>query len=74
MDKYKESDKELLIMLLKLQEETSPIMLSIGCTDEDSMVHQGIVLHKVAPKVINTLVDHGYMCNLTKNGMRVYKL
>lgn len=74
MEKYKESDKELLLMLLDLQEGTSPIRLSIGHTDESSMVYLGIVLHEAAPKVINTLVDCGYMCDLTENGMRVYKL
>lgn len=74
MEKYKESDKELLLMLLELQEGTSPITLSIGHTDKGRMVHLGIILHEAAPKVVNTLVDHGYMCDLTEDGMRVYKL
>lgn len=30
MNKYNKNDEELLILLLKLQEETSPIRMSIG--------------------------------------------
>lgn len=74
MKKYKESDVELMTLLLKLQEETSPIRMSIGYTGDDRIVRQGIVLHEAAPKVINTLIEHGFKCNLTEHGMRVYKM
>ena len=74
MEKYKESDVALMSLLLKLQEGTSPIRMSIGFTDKDRMVCQGIVLHQAAPKVIETLIEHGYTCDLTEHGMRVYKL
>lgn len=65
---------ELMSLLLKLQEETSPIRMSIGFTGNDRIVRRGIVLHEAAPKVINTLIEHGYICDLTEYGMRVYKL
>lgn len=74
MEKYKESDVELMPLLLKLQEGTSPIRMSIGFTDNDRIVRQGIVLYQAAPKVIETLIEHGYTCDLTEHGMRVYKL
>lgn len=63
-----------MMLLLKLQEETSPIRMPIGFTDNSRMVYQGIVLYQAAPKVIETLIDHGYICDLTEHGMRVYKL
>lgn len=73
MEKYKESDVELMSLLLKLQEDTSPIRMSIGYT-MGGTVRQGIILHEAAPKVIETLMKHGYICDLNGYGMRVYKL
>lgn len=73
MDKYKESDMELMVLLLQLQEQTSPIKMSVGYT-VDGVVCQGIILHVAAPKVIDTLIEEGYTCNLMECGMRVYKL
>lgn len=73
MEKYKESDVELMSLLLMLQEVTSPIRMSIGYT-VCGTVRQGIILHEAAPKVIETLIEHGYTCDLTEHGMRVYKL
>ena len=70
MEKYKDSDVELMSILLKLQEQTSPIRMSIvGGT-----VRQGIILYEAAPKVIETLIEKGYTCDLNGCGMRVYKL
>ena len=74
MEKYKDSDRELLQLLLKMQEETSPISLSIGYVTDSNQVHNGIVLHEAAPMVINTLIEKGYVCALGKQGMHVYKL
>lgn len=73
MGKYKESDNELLLLLLRMGEETSPIRLSIG-TVVNGIVQPGIILHEAAPFVINTLIQRGYKCSLTEDGMRVYKL
>lgn len=56
MEKYKDSDVELMSILLKLQEATSPIRMSIGYT-VGGTVRQGIILHEAAPKVIETLID-----------------
>lgn len=72
MKKYKESDGELLMLLLNLQESTSPIKMSIGYVD--GIVRNGIVLHEAAPAVINALVRNGYTCSLRGCGMLVYKL
>ena len=43
-------------ILLKLQEQTSPIRMSIGYT-VGGTVRQGIILHEAAPKVIETLIE-----------------
>ena len=69
MEKYKDSDVELMSILLKLQEQTSPIRMSIGYT-VGGTVRQGIILYEAAPKVI----EKGYTCDLNGCGMRVYKL
>lgn len=73
MKKYKESDVELMSILLTIQESTSPIRMSIGHT-MGGTVHQGIILHEAAPKVIETLIEKGYTCDLNGYGMRIYKL
>ena len=59
MEKYKDSDVELMSILLKLQEQTSPIRMSIGYT-VGGTVRQGIILYEAAPKVIETLIEKGY--------------
>ena len=56
MEGYKDSDRELLLLLLKMQEKTGPIKLSIGYTT-DNHVCQGIILHEAAPVVIYTLIE-----------------
>lgn len=62
MEKYKDSDVELMSILLKLQEQTSPIRMSIGYT-VGGTVRQGIILYEAAPKVIETLIEKGYTCD-----------
>ncbi|MBD5497477.1 MAG: hypothetical protein HDR11_06895 [Lachnospiraceae bacterium] len=75
MDKgYGKSDGELLQILLKLQERTSPIRMSIGYISDGNHVLKGIVLHKAAPAVIEELIKQGYTCDLMEQGMLVYKL
>lgn len=49
------------------------IRMSIGYT-VGGTVRQGIILYEAAPKVIETLIEKGYTCNLNGCGMRVYKL
>lgn len=73
MNKYNKNDEELLTLLLKLQEKTSPIRMSIGYT-VDGTVCQGIILHEAPPMVIETLIEHGYICTLRDYGMCVEKL
>ncbi len=70
---YKQTDRELLLTLLKLQEKTSPIKISIGYIDGESQVRQGLVLHEAAPAVLEQLIREGYVCSLTNGGMSVYK-
>ena len=67
MEKYKDSDVELMSILLKLQEQTSPIRMSIGYT-VGGTVRQGIILDEAAPKVIETLIEKGYTCDLWAEG------
>lgn len=57
--KYTETDKELMLKLLEMQELTAPISLSIGNV-VDGQVTQGIILHKAPPKVVEDLVKDGY--------------
>lgn len=71
--KYTETDKELMLKLLEMQELTAPISLSIGSVVDDQ-VTQGIILHKAPPKVVEDLVKDGYSCSLSETGLRVYKL
>ena len=52
MEKYKDSDVELMSILLKLQEQTSPIRMSIGYT-VGGTVRQGIILYEAAPKAVS---------------------
>ena len=73
MEKYKDSDRELLLFLLKLQERTAPIEMSIGYISDGGHVCRGIVLHKAPPLVTEALISKGYVCDLVSQGMRVYK-
>lgn len=57
--KYTETDKELMLKLLEMQELTAPISLSIGSV-VDGQVTQGIILHEAPPKVVEDLVKDGY--------------
>lgn len=52
--KYTETDKELMLKLLEMQELTAPISLSIGSV-VDGQVTQGIILHEAPPKVVEGL-------------------
>lgn len=59
--KYTETDKELMLKLLEMQELTAPISLSIGSV-VNGRVTQGIILHEAPPKVVEDLVKDGYSC------------
>ena len=59
--KYTETDKELMLKLLEMQELTAPISLSIGSV-VNGQVTQGIILHEAPPKVVEDLVKDGYSC------------
>lgn len=74
MREYNIFDKELLVLLMEFQRETSPIRLSIGYTSTDGMVRQGVVIHVAPPLVVSMLIDKGYMCDLQADGMHVYKM
>lgn len=71
--KYTETDKELMLKLLEMQELTAPISLSIGSV-VNGQVTQSIILHEAPPKVVEDLVKDGYSCSLSETGLRVYKL
>ena len=73
MEKYKDSDVELMSILLKLQEQTSPIRMSIGYT-VGGTVRQGIILYEAAPKVIETLIEKGYTCDLNGWSCKINQL
>ena len=73
MEKYKDSDVELMSILVKLQERRSRSRVSMGYA-VGGTVRQGIILYEAAPKVIETLIEKGYTCDLNGCGMRVYKL
>lgn len=71
---YKAAHAELLETLLKIQETSAPITLSIGYTTSDNQVHKGVVLHEAPPTVARELVRLGYSLDLTPAGMLVYKI
>ena len=71
---YKSSDMELINILLKAQERTAPIKMSIGYVSEDNQVRQGILIHEASPYIIEMLMRKGYTLDLTSAGMRVYKI
>ena len=73
MERYKQSDAELLSLLLSLQEKTAPIKMSLGYTGKNNIVYRGIMIHEAAPAVINELVKNGYCCSLMSEGMLVSK-
>lgn len=58
--KYTETDKELMLKLLEMQELTAPISLSIGSV-VDGQVTQGIILHEAPPIVVEDLTVHADM-------------
>lgn len=74
MGAYKQTDRELILTLMKMQENTAPITLSIGYTDRENHVRLGVLIHEAPPVVVNELISQGYSCDLTSGGMFVYKL
>lgn len=70
---YRNSDVELMEILLNLQERTAPVKLSIGYITSENQVRRGIMLHEAPPLVIDTLKRKGYTLDLRENGMMVYK-
>lgn len=69
-----ENKIKLLETLTRLQENTSPITLSIGSVSDTNMIqHDTIIIHDAAPRITEELVKQGYMLSIRKNGVRVEK-
>lgn len=74
MDKERYAvQQELLAELLDIQRNSAPIVISIGWTDKDRVVHDGIMLKDAPPVVIEKLIQQGYSLSLCNNGLHVSK-
>lgn len=71
----KETQIELLTILVELQANCSNIVLSIGGLSDSNMVeHDTIIIKECPPVVVKELVKRGYMLSVSDKGMRVSKL
>ena len=67
-----EEKQELLKILCKIQDRgTAPIELSIGWTDETDFIHDDIVITLTPPKIINDLIEKGYLLSIDNHGAHV---
>lgn len=69
-----EVQMDVLKILAEIQKESVPIHLSIGWTDTDRRIHQGIVLKSAPPAVAKELMDQGYSLDITPQGVKIYKI
>jgi len=68
---YTQKEKDLLLKLLELSEETSELIIGFGYTDEPSHCRTGLVIYKCAPKIINELSKDDEVMLGVENG-KVY--
>lgn len=68
--------QELLTSLGEMQSinGTAPIEISIGWTNNGTVVDNEIIIKKAPPVVTETLVALGYSLDIMAAGVRVYKL
>lgn len=65
---------KILELLADIQRNSAPIELSIGWTNGNNTVQQGIVIKNAPPVVTQKLIEHGYCLDITAAGVRVYKI
>lgn len=66
-------DLEILTLIYEAAKGTSPVLLQIGYTLNNTC-RQGIVVKEAPPAIINRLIEAGYTCDLRPDGLHVYKL
>ena len=64
---------ELLKIIYDTAQCTAPVTVQIGYT-VNNICREGIMLKEAAPRIINVLIEHGYSCDLTPDGLLVYKI
>ena len=69
-----EEQGELLTLLADIQRKSAPIELSIGWVDKNNTVQRGIVIRSAPPTVARKPIEEGYSLEVTKTGIRVYKI
>lgn len=69
-----ETQGKILELLADIQRNSAPIEISIGWTNSNNTVQQGIVIRKAPPVVTQKLVEAGYNLDIMAAGVRVYKI
>lgn len=64
---------QLLNLIYETAKDTAPVTVQIGRVVNHVCRPSEIILKEAPPKIINVLVEHGYVCDLTPDGMHVFK-
>lgn len=72
-EKEKQIERETLDTIYSAAESAAPVTVQIG-RFINNVCHAGIVLKEAPPSVLTVLVHAGYLCDVTKEGVVVWKL
>ena len=64
---------QILELLANVQRHSAPIEVCIGRI-QNGTVHQGILIKSAPPVAVEKLVHAGYQLEITREGVRVYKI
>jgi len=56
MEKYSDSTKDILVRILELSQDSSPVVVSLGYT-KDNFCHKGIVIKSAPSSVIKAIIN-----------------
>lgn len=72
MKKYNSAAQQVLLRILELSEDTSPVIVSFGFV-RDNFCHKGLVIKSAAPAVIKAIVNDPrvWMADLTPDGLHL---
>jgi len=71
---FEKCKKEIAIKAMEVIysiEKAAPTELSYGYVDENKQCHNGLVIKKCVPVVINKLLEKGYSLSKEKDGLHV---
>lgn len=63
--------KEMVMTILELSDDTSPVELSFGYVSESGICRKGIILKKAAPRILTELIQRGYSATVTTDGVHI---